>query len=61
MAFTYDITSTNQVKIQLASITEFRQDDGFGDTINTFNICKNDNEISDFVHNFLNDQFNFVG
>ena len=59
MAFTYDITSTNQIKMQLASLTAFTQDDGFGAIIHTFTMCKNNNELSDFVNDFIRDEFKF--
>lgn len=60
MSFVYEISSDNQLKVQLCSINGFNQDDGFGNTINTFDLCKNEMGISTFVVDFIEDRFNFV-
>ena len=63
MSFVHEISSNNQLKVQLYSINGFNQDDGFGntiDTIDTFDLCKKEMGISTFVVDFIEDRFNFV-
>lgn len=60
MSFVHEISSNNQLKVQLYSINGFNQDDGFGNTIDTFDLCKNEMGISTFVVDFIEDRFNFV-
>ena len=60
MSFVHEISSNNQLKVQLYSINGFNQDDGFGNTIDTFDMCKNEMGISTFVVDFIEDRFNFV-
>lgn len=59
MSFVSEISSNNQFKVQLYSINGYYQDDGFGNTIDTFDLCKNEG-ISTFVVDFIEDRFNFV-
>ena len=60
MSFVHEISSNNQLEVQLYSINGFNQDDGFGNTIDTFDLCKNEMGISTFVVDFIEDRFNFV-
>ena len=59
MSFVSEISSNNQLKVQLYSINGYYQDDGFGNTIDTFDLCKKEG-ISTFVVDFIEDRFNFV-
>lgn len=43
----------DQIQPHAWSLVVFYQDDGFGNTISTFNQCKNDSEFSDFVWDFM--------
>ncbi len=60
MSFVHEISSNNQLTVQLYSINGYYQDDGFGNTIDTFDLCKKEMGISTFVVDFIEDRFNFV-
>ena len=61
MSYPYKINSTIPVEFHLYSLTNFNQDDGFGNCINTRKSCKEDLNKSSFIIDFIYDTFDFVG
>ena len=61
MSYPYKINNTLPVDFHRYSMTDFNQDDGFGNCIDTRDSCKEDLNKSNFVMDFIYDAFSFVG
>ena len=61
MSYPYKISNTLPVDFHRYSMTDFNQDDGFGNCIDTRDSCKEDLNKSNFVMDFIYDAFSFVG
>lgn len=61
MSYPYKINNTVPVKFHFYSMSNFNQDDGFGNCIDTRESCKEDLNKSSFVMDFIYDTFDFVG
>ena len=56
----YLVVERHDIKPHALSLIGYYQDDGFGDCVNTFTLCKKNQEIGEFVISFINDEFIFV-
>ena len=49
----------DQIQPHAWSLVVFYQDDGFGNTIDTFNLCMSNKDIGMYVSCFIADEFSF--
>lgn len=54
------VIDENDIKPHAWSLVGFYQDDGFGNCISTFTLCKKNPDIGITVSTFIDDEFNFV-
>lgn len=54
------VIDENNIQPHAWSLVGYYQDDGFGNCINTFTLCKKNPDISFTVYTFIADEFNFV-
>ena len=59
MAIHYEINFSDDFSPHDVSLSCFYQDDGFGNCINTYNIC-HESDVGWFVCAFIDDMFYFV-
>lgn len=59
MAIHYEINFGDDFAPHDASLSCFYQDDGFGNCISTFTLCKKNQDIGITVSAFIDDEFNF--